>query len=68
MAIHNYPPIESELRPTVDTAQAAFYLGTKTQTLHAWSCYQSGPLKPVKVGRLLRWSVSDIKRLLGVND
>lgn len=61
-----FPAIEIETRPAVETAQAAFYLGRRPQTLRAWACYDNGPIRPTRVfGRLL-WPMRDIRRLLGL--
>jgi hypothetical protein len=61
-----YPAIELETRPAVETAQAAFYLGRKPQTLRAWACFETGPIRPARVHGRLLWRVADIKRLLGL--
>ncbi len=52
---------------TVDTAEAATLLGRKPQTLRRWACDGSGPIRPRKVNGLLRWSVAEIRALLGGN-
>jgi len=46
------------------TKQAANYLNIKPQTLHKWACYQTGWLKPVRVGTCLRWRLTDIAALI----
>ncbi|MDE2421635.1 MAG: helix-turn-helix domain-containing protein [Gammaproteobacteria bacterium] len=46
------------------TNQAANYLNIKPQTLHKWACYECGALQPVRVGRALRWRLSDIAALI----
>lgn len=62
---NEFPPLESVTRPTVPTRQAAYYLDRKPQTLRIWAMRQH-PIRPVNVNGRLAWSVSDIKRLLGV--
>lgn len=57
-------PIEQQTRSHIDTACAAHYLNRSTQTLRSWSCFDNGPIRPVRVNRRLAWSVEDIKRLL----
>lgn len=60
-----YPPLEQVTRPTVPTAQAAYYLDRLPQTLRVWSCKSGrGPLKPIRVHGRLAWPVAEIKRLL----
>lgn len=61
-----YPAIEAENRPAVDTAQAAYWLDRKPQTLRLWACRECGPIRPVRVHGRLLWRVSDIRRLLGM--
>lgn len=61
-----FPPLEQETRSHIPTAQAAYYLGRKPQTLRKWSCVGDGLLQPHRVGVLLAWSVDDIRKLLGV--
>lgn len=61
-------PLAQETRATVSTREAAHHLGRSKATLHAWSCgARSAPLQPVRCGGgRLKWSVADIRRLLGV--
>lgn len=61
-----FPPLEQVNRPTVPTEQAAHYLLRRPQTLRAWACLESGPLRPIRVCGRLAWNVADIKDLLGV--
>jgi hypothetical protein len=58
------PPLENVIRPTVPTDAAAYYLNRKPQTLRAWACLESGPLRPVRINGRLAWSVSAIRALL----
>ena len=62
---HKYPPLNEETRPTVPTAQAAYYLNRKPQTLRGWACNEDGPIKPIHIGVRLAWRVADIRALLG---
>jgi hypothetical protein len=61
-----FPPLQLEARPTVDTAAAAHYLNRRPQTLRCWSVYQNGPLRPIRINGRLAWSTAEIRRLLGV--
>lgn len=61
-----FPPLELETRPTVDTAAAAFYLRKAQQTLRIYACKENGPLRPIRIGAHLHWRTADIRRLLGV--
>ncbi len=64
MTIATFPPIESVTRPTVPTAQAAYYVNRKDQTLRSWACFENGPLHPIRINSRLAWNVSEIKALL----
>lgn len=63
-----FPPLELETRPTVDTAAAAHYLHAAPQTLRIWACKETGPIRPRRIPGTakLHWPVADIKRVLGV--
>ena len=61
-----FPPLELEGRPTVDTAAAAHYLHRRPQTLRIWASKESGPLRPLRVFGRLAWKTAEIRRLLGV--
>lgn len=49
----------------LSTKEAAEFLGFKEQTLRQWASSQSGPIRPNKVGRRLKWSGDDILKVLG---
>lgn len=59
-----YTPLDELTRPTVTTTEAAFYLNRATQTLRLWACYESGPVRPVRVNGRLAWPVSELRRVL----
>jgi hypothetical protein len=61
-----FPPLELETRPTLDTAATAYYLHKAQQTLRIWACKENGPIRPIRVGAHLHWKTSDIRKLLGV--
>ena len=65
-APQQFPPLELESRPRVDTAQAAHYLTRRPQTLRGWACLENGPLRPIRINGRLAWDVSEIRRVLGV--
>jgi hypothetical protein len=61
------PPLELVTTPTVDTASAARYLNRRPQTLRMWAMRDgSGPIRPVRIHGRLGWSVSELRRILGV--
>lgn len=61
-----YPPLDREVRHSVETGCAAFHLTRSPQTLRIWACRENGPLRPIRVNGRLAWPVADIRRLLGV--
>lgn len=63
----NYPPLSEEVRDAVSTEAAAYYLDLKPQTMRVWSFRETGPIRPVRVNKRLRWRTNDLRRLLGVN-
>ena len=60
-----FPPLELETRPTVDTA-AAHYLHLAPQTMRIYACRETGPLRPRRINGRLHWATADIRRLLGM--
>ena len=66
-APHNlttYPALELVTKPTVPTADAAYYLNRRPQTLRAWACLENGPIRPIRINGRLAWSVAAIRSLL----
>ena len=64
--LNNVTPIECETRSAVTTAEAAFHLSLRPQTLRTWACFENGPLRPIRIGRRLAWPTAELRRLLGV--
>ena len=62
----NHTPLANEVRTHVPTDAAAFHLSRQTQTLRAWACHENGPLRPLRINGRLAWSVSELRRVLGV--
>ena len=62
-----YPPLSTITRPTVPTAQAAYYLDRAPQTLRMWAMKDgTGPVRPLRVHGILAWPVAELRRVLGV--
>lgn len=61
-----FPPLELETRPTVNTAAAAHYLHLAPQTMRIYACRENGPLRPRRINGRLHWVTADIRKLLGV--
>lgn len=62
-----FVPLDRETRAAVDTATAAYHLSRQPQTLRAWACLESGPLRPVRIHGRLAWPVSELRRVLGMS-
>ena len=62
-----YLPLEQVTKPNLTTAEAAYYLNRKPQTLRCWAVYQDGAVNPIRISGRLAWPVSELRRvLLGV--
>ncbi len=61
-----FPPLEQVTRPNLSTAETAFYLNRRPQTLRSWACLENGPIRPRRISRLLAWSTADVKALAGI--
>lgn len=59
-----YPPLDTVTRPTLSTAETAFYIHVAKQTLLSWSSTQMGPLQPVKIRARLHWNTNAVRALL----
>lgn len=59
-----FPSLDEETRTAVPTDCAAFHLNRSPQTLRLWACFESGPIRPVRVNGRLAWSVAEIRRVL----
>ena len=62
-----YLPLEKVNKPNLTTAEAAYYLNRRPQTLRVWACLENGPLRPTRIGGLLAWSTATVKALTGVD-
>ncbi|CAN7544455.1 DNA-binding protein [Variovorax paradoxus] len=60
-----FPTLEAETRPNVPTAQAAWYLNRRPQTLRCWSLSSAGPINPLRINGRLAWPMSEIRKLCG---
>ena len=61
-----YRPLDQESRAAIPTAEAAFHLGRRPQTLRSWACLEDGPLRPIRVHGKLLWPVAELRRLVGL--
>lgn len=61
-----YPPLEEVTRPNLTTKEVAYYTNMKEQTWREYACYETGPIKPVRVCNRLNWPTKAVKELCGV--
>jgi hypothetical protein len=52
------------LPAVLPTAEAAPFINRKPQTLRKWSCFENGPIRPIRINGRLAWRVSDLRALL----
>ena len=64
-AVTRFPPLDQETREVVPTDCAAFHINRRPQTLRAWACRDSGPIRPVRIHGRLAWSVHKLRLLVG---
>jgi hypothetical protein len=50
-----------DVLPTNDAAPA---INRAPQTLRKWACFETGPIRPVRINGRLAWRVSDLMALL----
>lgn len=61
-----FPPLALVNKPNLTTAETAYYLNRREQTLRGWACKEDGPLRPMRISGRLAWPVSELRRVLGV--
>jgi hypothetical protein len=68
IAPQQFPPLELETRPTVDTAAYAHYMHIAPQTARIHACRETGPIRPLRIpgSSKLHWPTAEIKRVLGM--
>lgn len=60
-------PLDRETRSALPTSEAAFHLNRAPQTLRLWACLEKNcPIRPTRINGRLAWSVSELRRVLGV--
>ena len=61
-----YLPLELVNKPNLTTAECAFYLNRRPQTLRGWACLETGPIRPRRISGLLAWNTEEVKELAGI--
>lgn len=63
-----FPPLERVTKPSLTTAEIAYYTNQAQQTWRAHACNETFPdgLRPLRIGNRLNWPTAGAKKLLGV--
>ena len=61
-----FQPLELVTRPVLTTKELCHYANIAEQTAWVWACKESGPVRPIRIGRRLGWPTKDVQRLCGV--
>ena len=61
-----YQPLELVTRPVLTTKELCHYVNIAEQTAWVWACKESGPVRPIRIGRRLGWPTTAVKKLCGV--
>ena len=61
-----YQPLELVTRPVLTTKELCHYANIAEQTAWVWACKESGPIRPIRIGRRLGWPTKAVKQLCGV--
>lgn len=63
-----YLPLEQVTKPNLTTAETAYYLNRRPQTLRGWACLENFPagLRCKRIGGILAWPTAEVKALAGV--
>jgi hypothetical protein len=61
-----YPPLTLVNKPNLTTAEAAYYLNRRPQTLRGWAYLENFPtgLRCNRIGGLLAWNTNSVKALV----
>lgn len=60
-----FPPLEQVTRTNLTTAEAAYYLNRKPQTLRSWASVEpKGAIRPLRIMGRLAWPLASIRALL----
>ena len=61
-----FPPLELVTKPNLTTKEFCFYANLKQQTAWLHASTESGPVRPIRIGRRLNWPTKAVKALCGV--
>ena len=61
-----FQPLELVTRPVLTTKELCHYANIAEQTAWVWACKESGPVRPIRIGRRLGCPTTAVKKLCGV--
>ena len=61
-----FPPLELVTKPNLTTKELCHYANIAEQTAWVWACKETGPVRPIRIGRRLQWATKAVKQLCGV--
>jgi len=64
----SFPALDDIRQPNLNTEQAAFYLNRAPQTLRHWASSDRGLIRPHRIGRMLAWPTSEVRRIVQSGD
>lgn len=63
-----FPSLELVTKPNLTTAEAAYYLNRRPQTLRGHACHDDGPIRPLRINGRLAWPLEKLRQVvLGVS-
>lgn len=61
-----FPPLELVTKPVLTTKEYCYYSNFSEQTAWIHACKETGPVRPIRIGRRLGWPTQAVKQLCGV--
>lgn len=52
------------LEGVAPTSESAPAINRAPQTLRKWACLENGPIRPIRINKILAWRVSDLQALI----
>lgn len=62
-----FPPLESVTKPVLTTKEYCYYANFAEQTAWIHASKETGPVRPIRIGRRLGWPTKAVKQLCGVS-
>lgn len=67
MTANKYQPLELVTKPNLTTKEYCHYTNFAEQTAWLHACKETGPVRPIRIGRRLNWPTKAVKALCGVS-